>query len=398
MIVKYNRHWKQTRLKYLFKIKKGVLPKFLEIEKGEDNYPYLSMKVLRGQKPNEFAKRNNCIFAVEGDIGILWDGSNAGEILKINVNGILSSTISLLKVKAIELDQGYAFYILKSYENFFKNNTVGMGIPHVDGNFLKNNHLPKPPLEEQKMISRYLDKKTLQIDLLVEKIQKKIELLKEQRTSLINQCVTKGLDTNVEMKESGVQWIGKIPNNWSISKVGRHFKLERGRVISNTEIFDNMGPYPVYSSQTKNNGKMGSINSFDFEGEYVSWTTDGAYAGTCFHRKGKFNITNVCGLLSSFELEINYHFLSLFLNIGSKAYVRTDINPKLMNDMMSQIPLLIVPIEEQNEIVSKVKLTTDKLDKIIIKEENRINILQEYRLSIISSVVTGKIRLIGDKI
>ena len=91
-------------------------------------------------------------------------------------------------------------------------------------------------------------------------------------------------------------------------------------------------------------------------------------------------------------------FLSLFLNIGSKGYVRTDINPKLMNDMMSQIPLLVVPIEEQNEIVSKIKLTTDKLNKIILKEENRVNILKEYRRSIISSAVTGKIRLIGDKI
>ena len=72
-----------------------------------------------------------------------------------------------------------------------------------------------PPPEEQKLISRYLDKKTEQIDRLVEKIQKKIELLKEQRTSLIHQCVTKGLDQNAEMKDSGIDWIGKIPKNWN---------------------------------------------------------------------------------------------------------------------------------------------------------------------------------------
>ena len=68
------------------------------------------------------------------------------------------------------------------------------------------------------MISRYLDKKTEQIDLLVEKIHKKIELLKEQRTSLINQCVTKGLNPNVEMKDSGVEWIGDIPSHWDVKK------------------------------------------------------------------------------------------------------------------------------------------------------------------------------------
>ena len=74
-----------------------------------------------------------------------------------------------------------------------------------------------PPLEEQKLISRYLDKKTEQIDLLIEKIQKKIELLKEQRTSLINQGVTKGLNPDVEMKDSGVEWIGQIPSDWNVS-------------------------------------------------------------------------------------------------------------------------------------------------------------------------------------
>ena len=80
-------------------------------------------------------------------------------------------------------------------------------------------HFPFPPIEEQKLISRYLDKKTEQIDRLVEKIQKKIELLKEQRTSLINQCVTKGLNPNIEMKDSGVEWIGEIPKHWDITKL-----------------------------------------------------------------------------------------------------------------------------------------------------------------------------------
>ena len=76
-----------------------------------------------------------------------------------------------------------------------------------------------PPHEEQKLISRYLDKKTFQIDSLISKIEKKIELLKEQRIALINQYVTKGLDPNVEMKNSGVDWIGEIPENWKTSKL-----------------------------------------------------------------------------------------------------------------------------------------------------------------------------------
>ena len=73
--------------------------------------------------------------------------------------------------------------------------------------------------------------------------------------------------------------------------------LRRGRVMSKEYLADNAGDYPVYSSQTANNGEIGSIDTFDFDGEYISWTTDGANAGTVFYRKGKFSVTNVCGLI-----------------------------------------------------------------------------------------------------
>ncbi|HDX6402650.1 TPA: restriction endonuclease subunit S, partial [Escherichia coli] len=80
--------------------------------------------------------------------------------------------------------------------------------------------------------------------------------------------------------------------------LGEVSALRRGRVMSKGYLTDNFGPYPVYSSQTANNGKIGSINTFDFDGEYISWTTDGANAGTVFYRTGKFSITNVCGLIT----------------------------------------------------------------------------------------------------
>ena len=189
-------------------------------------------------------------------------------------------------------------------------------------------------------------------------------------------------------KPSNIVWIGEIPEHWSISKVGRHLKLERGRVISNIEIGDNPGPYPVYSSQTKNNGEMGSLNTYDFDGEYVSWTTDGANAGTCFHRLGKFNVTNVCGLLSSQGMEIDYKFLSFFLSTGTKGYVRQDINPKLMNDMMSEIPLLLVPIHEQKLISHYLDKKTSQIDSLVEKIQKKIELLKEQRTSLINHYVT----------
>ena len=90
---------------------------------------------------------------------------------------------------------------------------------------------------------QYLDRKTTLIDSLIEKTVRKIELLKEKRTSLINEVVTKGLNPDVEMKDSGVEWIGEIPSHWGFSKVGRHFQIGRGRVISKEEIDSNSGDF-----------------------------------------------------------------------------------------------------------------------------------------------------------
>ena len=394
--------WRQSKIKHLFSIKKEIA--------GELGHDVISI-TQRGAKLKDIESGGGQLsldyskyqLVSEGDFLMNHMDLLTGYVDISKFNGVTSPDYRVFTVSSESVHPGYYLYL---FQHGYKSKifyAYGRGssqlgrwrFPTIE---FEDFYFPVPCIEEQKLISLYLDKKTGHIDSLVEKIQKKIYLLKEQRTSLISHYVTKGLNPNVEMKESDVEWIGDIPKNWNVSKVGRHLKLERGRVISNIEIGDNPGPYPVYSSQTKNNGEMGSISTYDFDGEYVSWTTDGANAGTCFHRFGKFNVTNVCGLLSSHGIEIDYEFLSFFLNTGTKGYVRQDINPKLMNDMMSEIPLLLVPIHEQKDIVSKIKQTTDRTDKTVELEEKRIKLLNSYRQSLISSVVTGKIRVTEDMI
>jgi type I restriction enzyme, S subunit len=184
-------------------------------------------------------------------------------------------------------------------------------------------------------------------------------------------------------EENRTRILNKFQSNWKLSKIGRHFKLERGRVISKEEIQNNIGIHPVYSSQTSYEGKLGSINSYDFEGDYISWTTDGAYAGTCFHRTGKFNVTNVCGLLSPHVKNKFYlKFLNYYLNILTKFYVRWDINPKLMNDMMSEVPCFLIPYNEQINIVKtiedKIKPIDDLINKIYLKKKLIIECIQSF--------------------
>lgn len=140
-------------------------------------------------------------------------------------------------------------------------------------------------------------------------------------------------------------------DTWEQFKIKDIAKIGRGRVISSIEIGQQKNPtYPVYSSQTSNDGIMGYLDDYMFEGEYISWTTDGANAGTVFYRNGKFNCTNVCGLLK-LRKEFDAHFVSLVLAEATKKYVSTNLaNPKLMNNTMGNIQIRLPKLEEQKRI------------------------------------------------
>ena len=175
--------------------------------------------------------------------------------------------------------------------------------------------------------------------------------------------------------------------------LGNVAKLTRGRVMSKEYLSENRGSYSVYSSQTANNGEIGKINSFDFEGEFVSWTTDGANAGTVFYRSGKFSITNVCGLIKiSNTLELNYKFLFYWLSIEAKKHVYSGMgNPKLMSHQMEKIPVPIPPLSVQTEIVrildALTALTSELTSELILRQKQ----YEYYREKLLSEEELGKV-------
>ena len=140
-------------------------------------------------------------------------------------------------------------------------------------------------------------------------------------------------------------------DSWEQFRINDIAIIGRGRVISSVEISQQKNPtYPVYSSQTSNEGIMGYLDDYMFEGEYISWTTDGANAGTVFYRNGKFNCTNVCGLLK-LKKGFDTHFVSLVLAEATKKYVSVNLaNPKLMNNTMGNIQIRLPKLEEQKRI------------------------------------------------
>ena len=142
------------------------------------------------------------------------------------------------------------------------------------------------------------------------------------------------------------------PNGAEEKRVDEVCDISRGRVMSKDYIRDNAGEYPVYSSQTENEGVLGLISTYDYEGEYLTWTTDGANAGSIFYRLGKFSITNVCGLLKVKSEDVLTRYLFYVLTIEAPKYVSRGMgNPKLMSNVMARIKIAIPPLQVQSEIV-----------------------------------------------
>ena len=142
------------------------------------------------------------------------------------------------------------------------------------------------------------------------------------------------------------------PDGVDFSPIKDICSITRGRVMSKDYIAANAGNYPVYSSQTNNNGEFGRISTFDFNGNFVTWTTDGANAGTIFYREGKFSITNVCGLLKADNSKILTKYLYYALSVTARSYVNEGMgNPKLMSNVMAEIIIPVPPLEVQSEIV-----------------------------------------------
>uniref|UniRef100_UPI001C04D72C restriction endonuclease subunit S n=1 Tax=Mesomycoplasma hyorhinis TaxID=2100 RepID=UPI001C04D72C len=173
---------------------------------------------------------------------------------------------------------------------------------------------------------------------------------------------------------------------WQQCKVRELFEIKRGRTILKKEIEENRGKFPVYSSQTENNGELGKINTFDFDGEYLSWTTDG-YAGVIFYRNGKFSLTIHCGLLEKRKSNINYYFAYNSISLISKNYVNIACAiPNLGSDVMSGVEFMICSYKEQEKIAS----LFFTLDKIISLYQRKISVLEKLEKAFLKNMFTKK--------
>ena len=275
-----------------------------------------------------------------------------------------------------EVDNRYLFQYLKApfLMDYVDKKATGGTIKHLNQNILVDFPVVLPQKDEQAKIGEYF----LGIDNLITLHQRKYDKLVMSKKSMLEKMFPKNGQTKPEIRFSG------FIDDWEQRKVSELFKVTRGYVLAATLTepakTDEM-PYPVYSSQTKDNGLMGYYKDYLYE-DAITWTTDGANAGTVNYRAGKFYCTNVCGVLLSNEVTAN-QMIAEALNNVAKGYVSYVGNPKLMNNVMADIEIMIPTHAEERE---KLSVFFRNLDNLITLHQRELEKLKKIKLSMLEKM------------
>ncbi|WP_152018085.1 restriction endonuclease subunit S [Aliarcobacter butzleri] len=359
--------------------------------------------------------------AKKGSSLICIEGGSAGKKL-----GLLEKDVCFVnKLACIDsynnLDNKFCNYILRSsvFNYLFSLSTTGL-IPGVSINQLKDFEINLPPLNEQQQIANYLDEKTSKIDTLIKKQTKQIGLLKEKRQAVISHAVTKGINPNVSMKNSGVEWLGQIPEHWIVSKFGfiktvltdytangsfadlaKNVKYKNeesyARLVRLTDLRTNLeNTDGVWIDESAYNYlKKSSL----YGGEFLLANV-GAYAGLFYQMPyinkpaslapnmfmAKFNNTKVSEHFMSYVAKSESAYSQLKLKATASS-----AQPKLNKDDFKSIVFAYPCLLEQQQIANYLDDKISKIDILIEKSNKSIELLKEKRTAIISAAVTGKI-------
>lgn len=332
-------------------------------------------------------EKNDILVGMDGDFDVVvWKGDKAllnQRILKINSKR--------------QLKKEYLKYFLHFPMKQINEITMSTTVKHLSISDVKKAAFPFPKLEEQTLIVSFLDKKTSEIDLTIEKDTRLIELLKEKRTALINHVVTKGLDPTVKMKDSGVEWIGEIPEDWDIKKIKFASNVIMGQspksedynfegigepFLQGNAEFGEISPNPVkYCNNANKFSEIGDILISVRAPVGETNISDQKYA----IGRGLATIRTFDPLKSYLWYGIDvFKILFNYISSGS-TYDAVSV------DEVKSMQILIPSEQEQKEIAFFLDKKTSEIDLTIQKIQQNIELLEEYKKSLIHHVVTGKV-------
>jgi len=322
--------------------------------------------------------------------------------------GLVGGEQILLKSDRKILDGKYLFYYSKVFGRELKKFATGVKVFRFDVDDLKTIYLPLPKIPEQTAIANYLDEKTSKLDLLISNKKAQINQLKEIRQIEINTAVTKGLDPNVKLKPSGVEWLGDIPQHWEVTRLKNVSKIINGSTPkSNIEKYwDGDITWVTPSDISKLNGFIFESRKTITKDGYDSCGTEMVSLNstilTCRAPIGNVVIAakELCtnqGCKSLFSNEIEYRYLYYFIlsaneEISSLGQGTTflELSRTSLGDTKLSYPK---SKDEQISIANYLDERTSMIDQLVSNLENQINQLQEIRKIEIYNAVTGKIKV-----
>lgn len=413
--------WDNWKLSHSFRIiGSGTTPKSDDMSYYEGDIPWVNTSELR---ETEILDTNSKItlkaiqdysilkFYPPGTLLFAMYGATIGRLGILGINATVNQACCAFANSEI-IHTKFLFYWLLMRKPVLIGLSSGGGQPNLNQEKLREIIITTPSLPEQTAIAAFLDRETARIDALIEKKQRQIELLQEKRAALISQAVTKGLDPTVKMKDSGVPWLGEVPEHWELLRL--KFLT---RAIIDTEhktapFFDD-GEYLVLRTSNIKKGQI-TLNDAKYTNEsgYLEWTQRGvptpgdviftreAPPGEACLVPDKMKVClgqrTVLFQLKQSIIDPHYCLFSIyggiageFIQLLSQGSTVSHFN---MSDI-SNIPFLIPPLTEQTLIVKNIQQSNAKIDKVDSLLNLSLQKLQEYRSALISAAVTGKIDL-----
>ena len=417
--------WDNLRLRFVCELRNGYTPSKDNSDYWEDGtIPWYRMEDIRdtGRKLQE-AKQYITEEAVKGgglfDAGsfILATTATIGEHALLIVESLANQQFTNLKIrKSLSniLSRDYFFYYLFVIDDYCKATTKTSTFPAVSMELLKNCQIVFPSFCEQVAIATYLDTHCAKIDNLISIQQKRIALLQELKQSVITHAVTKGLNPNVEMKQSGVEWIGDVPKHWEVCKLKHYSQVVLGKMLMTSPPKDSEGLYTLEKYlKSKNVGWLQLFldednidemwfnqyekSIYKLQENDIVMNEGGDIGKVSCWRGVDFDcyIQNSINKITADYNRVNAGFLCYWLyNLSSLGYFWSIVSQisiaHLTKEKLSNSPVVLPPITEQAAIASYLDHKCATIDTSISNAQHQIELLQEYKQSLITEVVTGK--------
>jgi type I restriction enzyme, S subunit len=374
------RGWKAARLKWVSPLQYGQSLSAQEREDG--NVPVYGSNGIVGSHNQAISKAPCIIVGRKGSFGKV----NFSDVpcFPIDTTYYIDSSTTSHKLR-------WLYYLLSvlRLDEFSKDSAV----PGLNREDAYANVAPLPPPGEQDAIAHFLDEQTAVLDTLIAKKQQLIELLREERTAVINAAVTGQFDTRTEglerygrYKDSGIEWIREIPETWEPIKLKYVAHLKSGEAITGSSISET-GEYPVYGG----NGLRGYTSTYSHEGSFILIGRQGALCGNINYANGKFWASEhavVATLAKGYEV---FWLGELLRAMNLNRYSQSAAQPGLAVDFIENLLIPLPSTNEQIAIASFIRSKTTQIDQSIATIEQQISLLQEYRTALISAAVTGQI-------